>query len=276
MRMLSPARAPKKSRAGVWVVLGVAVVLVAAAGVLLVPKLISARSKDSGADQHSSASAAACTDTFDLPNLLAADLTAALQKHDEAAFLALAGAGSAKTAMSTWWANVDAIGFTTGGVQALDSNDATPSDGPPRSISVLVGLHNAFDTTSSGVHDKQVPDAAATGYQLGLKVTGSGAGCRAKVTSWTSRSDAPWDIPSKLYVVKTKHTVVAGEQQMKSEVDRIAPYAEKAALWNFGFFAHNKRRDYISRRASSCSCRPPRRRSWAGSGRRRRRNRPAS
>ena len=190
----------------------------------------------SATSSPNASSSCAASQPDQLRNLLAAEITSALQKRDRTAFLSLAASPGAKRAMSSWWTNVDALGFTTGGAQALRTGG--------RHVDMSIGVHNALDPTSSRDGKARTPNVVATQYRLGVQQATSGP-CHLIVTSWTSRSAAPWDIGAKLYVVHTKHTVVAGERRMKSEIDRVAPYAEKAAAWSFGFFKHNRHADYI-------------------------------
>lgn len=170
---------------------------------------------------------------------LAQSVTDAIQRHDRAAFLALAGTPAVKAKLSTWWENVSAAGFTTGGAAATAL--------PPkmRDTKLTIGLHNALDSWDSS--DRRLPMTAATDYDVTLGH--AGAGCRrVVVTGWRSLWDAPWDTSQRLYVVHTRHTVVAGEPAMRSEVNRIAPMAERAAVWDLAFFHFAQQDHYVQQK----------------------------
>lgn len=42
-------------------------------------------------------------------------LTTAIQRHDMQSFVALGASGAVRSALTTWWRNVTALGYTTGG-----------------------------------------------------------------------------------------------------------------------------------------------------------------
>jgi hypothetical protein len=166
-------------------------------------------------------------------------MTDAIESHNRAAFLALASTDPARTAMGLWWDNASAVGFTGGEAYAdTDANLNDPGDSIT-SLTLDVALHNPFDVVDPGQYGKGIL-APTTQYKIGIASVG--AQCATSVTSWSSLSNTPLDVPEHLYVVHTKHTVVAGEPAMKSEVDRIAPIAEKAAVWDFGFVNATKGR----------------------------------
>lgn len=171
-------------------------------------------------------------------DVLAAQLTNALQKHDQSAFLALAGNDTVKATMQMWWTNLDAIGFTTGGAQALDQNAPNPTT----QTYMAIGVHNPFDPNSKISTTATAPDIVSTDYLL---TTAPGTGCLQRISAWRPLSDAPWDQPAKLTVVKTAHTVVAGPAAVASTIRAIAPVAESAANWDFQFFKSNNGTRYL-------------------------------
>lgn len=239
-----PGGGPPRRRTVRNIVLVVAVLVVAGAAVVAVPKLIDTSSA-SGQHNGGSGDQADCTSPdFELNNGLAGNFTAALQKHSKTAFLAIAATQAAKAPMSTWWDNVNALGFTTGGAQVEDRGNPTEA-----SLRMKIGFHNKLDSTSKDAHDRNTPDTPATEYQLATKRIHDGGPastkCHLAITGWKPLSNAPWDVKQKLYVVKTQHIVIAGEPRMKSEVQRIAPIAEKAAAWDHAFFKLADRADYI-------------------------------
>jgi hypothetical protein len=220
---------------------GAAIVVLAAAAIV-VPKLTA---DSSGTTDTGSSEPADCTTaSFVLDEGLAGTLTLALQKHDKAGFLSLATTPATKSAMTMWWHNVDALGFTTGGAQVETGGE--PTQGSTRRVKI--GFHNHLDSMSSDPDERATPDTPATEYQLGVKLVGNGGAstaCHLAITGWQSLSNAPWDVGHPLYVVKTRHIVIAGEQPMRSELHRIAPIAEKAAVWDQQFFARAKRSGYL-------------------------------
>ena len=238
-----PGAAPRRPKTARNILLALAVVLVVGVAAVAVPKLIDS-SHGSGSNSGSSQAVDCVSPDFELRNGLAGNLTWALQKHDKRKFLALGTTTATKSAMSRWWDNVDALGFTTGGAQAEDRGE--PAEG---SLRMKIGFHNRLDSMSNDTHDKSTPDTPATEYQLGIKQVRDGGAdsnkCHLAITAWKSLSNAPWDVDHTLYVIKTGHVVIAGERSMSAEVRRIAPIAEQAAVWNQQFFKLADRADYI-------------------------------
>ncbi|MDQ6874017.1 MAG: hypothetical protein M3042_03000 [Actinomycetota bacterium] len=176
--------------------------------------------------------------SFDIGNDLSQRVTTVIQAHDRAGFLALAAAPAAKTAMALWWDNVSALGFTTGGLE--------PELGPTSAgtLRVKIGLHADVDPIDDAAKPP-TPMAPSTEYLL--HVAGVGPGCkRTVITDWKALSNAPWDGDQKLYVVKTAHVVTAGEPTMRAEITRISGLAEKAAVWDFGFFHFANKDRYVN------------------------------
>ena len=173
-------------------------------------------------------------------DLLLNEITIALQKHDRPALVGLAGTPDAKAAMASWWDNLDAIGFTTGGAKVLIGSSIER----PVGLVAQIGVHNKLDPTStSNQGGKKVDNVIATDYELTVR-PGADA-CHLQVTRWSSASHAPWDSGKPLYVVHTAHTVVAGDAAAKGQVDRIAPMAEHAATWLRTFFHHNQHDEMV-------------------------------
>jgi hypothetical protein len=159
------------------------------------------------------------------PDTLFGQLTSDIQAGNETAFLRLASA-SAQPALTTWWQNLRAIGFTTGAViptVSLDTVDIN-SHGDGTTV-VLAGTHNSLDP--SDLNGKPMIPMAL--YRVGLHFTGPGA--LGQITSWQPLDDAPWD-QGKLYVRKAAHVVVAGPAADSALVNQTLPVAETAAAYD--------------------------------------------
>jgi hypothetical protein len=161
------------------------------------------------------------------PDALFGQLTADIQAGNESAFLSLASP-AARPAMTAWWDNLRAIGFTTGAVVPTASLDAVHIDrhGDGSTI-VLAGAHSPLDPVFD-LNGK--PDIAMTRYRIGLHFSGPGA--TGQVTSWQPLDDAPWDLGSPLYVQKAQYVVVAGPPGDRALVDQTLPAAEAAAAYD--------------------------------------------
>lgn len=170
--------------------------------------------------------------------MLAAQLSAVIQHHDRAGFLALATDKATRSKMATWWDNVDALGFTFGGADP----GAAVTTGHNRQVTMGIGLHNPLDGTTSNAGSASVPNSPTTWYRL---TASAGHGCLQRIAGWQSLSNAPWDEPYRLKVVKTTHTVVAGPSSITATIRRVARLAEKAALWDFSFFKRNNGQRYL-------------------------------
>lgn len=176
--------------------------------------------------------------SVDDQNTLLQSLTTAIQGHDRAAFLKLAGAPAAERSMRMWWRNVSALGFTTGAVSPIDEASTNGRD----ALLLAIGVHNRLDPVDDG--KAQVP---ATRYRV--TTMHGGRGCKqVLISDWKPLSNAPWDSPKPLTVVKTAHTVVAGDATVAGQVRRVAHVAEKAANWNFTLFRVAHKSSYIEQR----------------------------
>jgi hypothetical protein len=159
------------------------------------------------------------------PDALFGRLTADLQAGNEKAFLGLASA-AARPAITSWWDNLAAIGFTTGAVVPTASFDAVHIDGHgDGSTIVLAGAHSPLDP----IYNTGKPDIPMARYRIGLHfASGSATG---QITSWQPLDDAPWDQGSPLYVRKSQYVVVAGPAADKALVDHTLPTAETSASY---------------------------------------------
>lgn len=167
------------------------------------------------------------------------DLTAALQHHDGSGFRTLAGTPAAEQAMTMWWRNVSAIGFTTGAIRpARDLNNDEPQP-----FLLDIGLHNSLDPSD----EQKLPQAPATRYKVTTRRAGPGCG-HVVITDWQPMSNAPWDAPTRLFVVHTPHTVVAGDPALRPQIRRVARIAEQAATWDFTFFRAEHKRVYVEQK----------------------------
>jgi hypothetical protein len=159
------------------------------------------------------------------PDPLFGQLTADIQAGNEPAFLGLASA-AARPAIAAWWANLQAIGFTTGAVIPAVSLDAVRIDSHgDGSTVVLAGAHSPLDPDSL----TGKPDIPMARYRVGLHFAGPNA--IGQITSWQPLDDAPWDLGSPLYVRKAQYVVVAGPPAERTLIDQTLPVAEAAAAY---------------------------------------------
>jgi hypothetical protein len=176
----------------------------------------------------------------ELPSVssLAVKLTGYLQARNESGFLSLA-APAARKAMRSWWANQQAMGFTTGAAvpgSAADSGVHVNSAGNG-TATVLVGTHSPFDP-AGGVLD--VPPAVPSAeYRIGLHFSaGAGPDAVGQITSWTPLSDAPWDQGTPLSVRRSAHVEVVGGPGDSDLVSQTLPLAETAAAYDLALISH--------------------------------------
>lgn len=168
---------------------------------------------------------------------LAVKLTDYLQSKNESGFLSLA-APSARKAMRSWWANQQAMGFTTGAVVptgAADNSVNVDSTGNGTAV-VLAGTHSPFDPADGTFIPPAVPSAE---YRIGLHFSsGAGPDAVGQITSWTPLSDAPWDEGTPLTVRKSAHVQVVAGPGDSALVSQTLPLAETAAAYDLAFMSH--------------------------------------
>lgn len=169
--------------------------------------------------------------------MLAAELSAVLQHHDESGFLALATNPTTRATMRLWWDNVDAMGFTYGSAMASDANGSGGDH-----IDIAIGWHSPLDGSSTSADGKLVPNSPMTWYEL---TTAPGPQCEQRIDDWQGLSNAPWDAGYRLTVVKTAHSIVAGPASAAARIRRVSGLAEKAAQWDFSFFRANNGQRYL-------------------------------
>ncbi len=161
------------------------------------------------------------------PDALFKQLTTDIQDKNEKAFLSVA-APSARSAMQTWWENMQAIGYTTGLVMPTSKTDQVNLDSSGNgSTVVLAGTHNAFDP----VNGNKLDDVPLERYQLTLHFSGPKA--IGQITGWKPLGDDPWD-QGKLYVRQDANVVVAGPADDSAVVDETLPIAQAAAAYDIG------------------------------------------
>jgi hypothetical protein len=166
------------------------------------------------------------------PDALFTQLTKDIQTQNEKDFLTLV-APAARPAVQTWWANMQAIGFTTGLIMPSAKGDQVNLNGHgDGSAAVLAGTHNALDPTDS----KGKPSIPLERYQIGLHF--SSAKAIGQITAWKSLGDDPWDQGGKLYVRKGTNVVVAGPAADSGLVDETLPIAQAAAAYDVGVMNH--------------------------------------
>jgi hypothetical protein len=197
-----------------------------ALAVFVVAGLIIGLRHTSGPTQSVSAAAPMPAEMF--PDSLFGQLTADIQAGNEAAFLGLASA-AARPALTTWWENLRAIGFTSGAVIPTADIDAVHIDSHgDGSTVVLAGAHSSLDPID-GQGKPQIPMEL---YRIGLHFAGPGA--TGQITSWRPLGGDPWDQGSRLYFRKAAHVVVAGLPGDRALVDQTLPVAEIAAAYDVG------------------------------------------
>ena len=167
------------------------------------------------------------------PDALFRELSTDIQARNEAAFLSLAAA-SARPALTTWWDNLRAIGFTTGAVLPTVPLDAVPIDSHGNGTAVvLAGAHSPLDP----VDDLGKPQIPMARYRMGLHFASPGA--TGQITSWRPLDDAPWDSASPLYVRKA--ALRGGGLACSADralVDQTLPVAETAAAYDIKMMGH--------------------------------------
>jgi len=166
------------------------------------------------------------------PDALFKELTGDVQTGNETALLGLASA-AARPALTSWWENLRAIGFTTGAVIPTAELDAVHinSHGDGTTV-VLAGAHSAL--AALDLNGK--PEVPMTRYRVGLHFASPTA--TGQITTWQPLDDAPWDQGSSLYVRKAAGVVVAGPAADRTLVDQTLPVAETAAAYDIGLMRH--------------------------------------
>ena len=179
----------------------------------------------------SSAAAAEPTAAEVFPDALFGKLTSDIQAGNERAFLGMASA-AARPAMTMWWENLRAIGFTTGAVIPTASVDGVHIDAHGDGTTViLAGAHSSLDPSDLNGRP-QIPMAH---YRIGLHFAGPAA--TGQITSWQPLDDAPWD-QGRLYVTKATNVVVAGSSSDSALVNAALPAAETAAAYDIVMMHH--------------------------------------
>jgi hypothetical protein len=187
---------------------------------------------NSGAPQPAALSTTAAMPAEEFPDALFGQLTDDLQDGNETAFLGLAAA-SARPALTSWWDNLKAIGFTTGAVLPTDAIDAVHLDSHGNGTTVvLAGAHSPLDP----VNLNGKPQVPMTHYRIGLHFASASA--IGQITSWQPLDDAPWDLGTPLYVRKAADVVVAGPPADRALVDQTLPVAETAAAYDLKMMRH--------------------------------------
>jgi hypothetical protein len=203
-----------------------------ALAVFLVAGLVIGLRHTSTSPSASPSTAAAPRPAEMFPDALFGKLTADVQAGNEPAFLGLASA-AARPAITAWWGNLRAIGFTTGAVLPTVSYDAVHIDSHgDGSTVVLAGAHSPLDPDN--LDGK--PDIPMARYRIGLHFAAPGA--IGQITSWQPLDDAPWDLGSPLYVRKAQYVVVAGPPGDRALVDQTLPVAEAAAAYDIKMMGH--------------------------------------
>jgi hypothetical protein len=203
-----------------------------ALAVFVVAGLIIGLRYNSGPAQPAGPPGAAPLPAEMFPDALFGELTADLEAGNETAFLGLASA-AARPAITTWWDNLRAIGFTTGAVIPTASLDAVHLDRRGNGTTVvLAGMHSPLDPVDN-TGKPQIPMAH---YRIGLHFASASA--IGQITSWQPLDDAPWDSGSPLYVRKAADVVVAGPSGDRALVDRTLPAAATAAAYDITMMGH--------------------------------------
>jgi hypothetical protein len=231
-----PAGRPKRT----WWILpysaGLLSVLAVAALVTALPHWLAKAPK--APDQATSTAPAQPMPAEMFPDALFSGLTKDIKTGNEAGFLAEA-TPMARTAMQTWWRNLNALGFTTGAVVPTASHDTVRIDGHgDGSTVVLAGVHNALDPGYNGK-----PGVPLQRYRVGLHFASPTA--TGQITSWQPAGADPWDQPGGLYVRTGTNVVVAGLLSDKGLVDETLPLAQQAASYDLGLVNHVNPNDLL-------------------------------
>jgi hypothetical protein len=166
------------------------------------------------------------------PDALFKQLTKDIQDQNEKDFLSLVAPG-ARPAVQTWWANMQAIGFTTGLIMPTSKTDqVTLNSTGNGTTTVLAGTHSPLDPRDN----KRKPLVPLERYQIGLHFSSPKA--IGQITSWKPLGDDPWDQGGKLYVRKDSNVVVAGPAADSAVVDETLPIAQAAAAYDVGLINH--------------------------------------
>ncbi len=156
-------------------------------------------------------------------------LTAALSKHDRAAFLRRF-TGAAVKAAGQWWDNLDAIGFDRGAVGTYrnrgDSVALDPDGGGTLPV-VLAGVHAESDRVGTD-GARFVP---TTAYRWGVRYSAG----RLTVTTWASLQRAPWDCGCRLHVARKGGAVVAAYPAEGALADDVVGAVADALDWSTTF-----------------------------------------
>lgn len=171
------------------------------------------------------------------PDGLFRQLSQDMQTGNRAAFLSMV-APSARPAVTIWWDNLQALGFTTGVILPTASHDTVHLDGHGNGTAiVLAGAHNPLDPLDG----KGKSDIPCERYRIGLHFANPTA--TGQISSWQPLDDDPWDQGARLYVHKSTHVVVAGPPGDSALVDETVPLAEDAATYDVGLMNHVNFRD---------------------------------
>ncbi len=168
---------------------------------------------------------------------LARKITGYLQSHNESGFLSLA-TPAARTAMRTWWANQQAMEFTTGAVVPSSAADTTihVNSAGNGTTTILAGAHSPYDPAGDSYEHLAIP---ATDYRIGLHFSSrAGPDAVGQITSWTPLSDAPWDQGAPLSVRESAHVEVVGDSGDRGLVGQTLPLAETAASYVLALVSH--------------------------------------
>lgn len=157
-------------------------------------------------------------------------LNEALAARDRDTFFSYVD-GAAVEPLELWWDNMDALGWTTGGL-SLQAPQSSHYAEDTITQQVLLGAVTAGSPqipADSAHPDAGLSYAPANAYRVTLHVTDDGAS--GVITGWEPQHyAAPWDL-EPLYAVIDDHSVVAGYADERDLVDRTAAAAEEAAQW---------------------------------------------
>ena len=172
------------------------------------------------------------------PDALVTAMTQDINAQNETAFLRLASA-SARTAMKTWWDNLNAIGFTAGAVIPTAASDTVRIDSHgDGSTVILAGAHSALDPSYQGK-----PGVPLERYRIGLHFASPTA--TGQITSWQPLDADPWDSTSALYVRAGTNVVVAGLPSDRGVVDETLSLAQNASDYDIGLLRQANPNDLL-------------------------------
>src|SRR5690606_34069396 len=171
----------------------------------------------------------ATSGTFTGEHMLPA-VNAALAAKDREAFFRFVE-GDAVAPLSLWWDNMDVLQWTAGAM-SLGPGQLDAYENDEITLRVTLGAVTAGSPSIPDGSDH--PDAGTSYapsnlYRATIRVTDDGAS--GVITGWELQGTAaPWDL-APLYAVVSGGSVMAGYEDEKALVDRLAGLGDEGAAW---------------------------------------------